>query len=104
MARTRLWTKTFTGALSETAALLPTADSGAEGSSIHALVDGDTGTLKIYYTFGFGTSDAKTVLYQTIALADGVLSAVNFQYKVPYYHVTFTGAGTATAWIDVTTF
>jgi len=104
MAKTNLYKNTWTGALSETSALLPTKVVQSDGASIHALLDGTTGTLKVYYTFAPGTTDEKVVLYQTITLADGVLSAVNFQYKVPYFHVTLTAAGSASGWIDVTTF
>jgi len=106
MAKTNLYTNTWSGSLSETAALLPTKVVQSEGASVHALIDGDTGTLKVYYTFAPGTTDEKVVLYQTVALADGVLSVVNFPYKVPYFHVTLTagGSGGASAWIDVTTF
>jgi len=65
--------------------------------SLHAVTDdGSGGTLTTYYVFVDPITKAETeIVYDTTAMADGVLTVVVYQYKVPFLRVKYSSGGTS---------
>jgi len=73
-------------------------EQAAQGCAINACASGDDGDLILFYVF----EDGEELQISTHALADGVLTTINFVYKVNHMKVYYKMDGAGTLRVDVT--